>query len=114
MAPLILWSALVIVVYGVAYGLISSGASRLSDVNVNGRVLWQSECSELIPDRQGALYGLHDGIVIMAAVAHHTAHKRMQVRSSACSSAALYCGQCWVEDALQPLQPACMLPGQCR
>ena len=46
MAPLILWSALVIVVYGIAYSLISTGASRLSDVNVNGRVLWQSECSE--------------------------------------------------------------------
>ncbi len=47
MAPLILWSALVIVVYGAAYSLISTGASRLSDVNVNGRVLWQSECLEL-------------------------------------------------------------------
>ena len=94
MAPLILWSALVIVVYGVAYGLISSGASRLSDVNVNGRVLWQSECSGLSPDRQGAPYGLHGGIVLLAAVAPHNPHKRMQVRSSACSSAAPDCRQC--------------------
>ena len=67
MAPLMLWSALVIVVYGVAYSLISTGATRLSDVNANGRVLWQSECSGIELLGQDVLYVLHNGSVVLAA-----------------------------------------------